>query len=99
MADKEVKKGKVELSEEDAQLKEELEVLVGVVTREDGSVESKEKAVKTMAEMVQTATMSMSSVPKPIKFLRVHFKVMKEAFEKMPGESELKRGTAKGIMC
>lgn len=38
---------------------------------------------------IRTATSSMTSVPKPLKFLRPHYGTLKEYFERMP-ESDLK---------
>ncbi|CAD6234762.1 unnamed protein product [Miscanthus lutarioriparius] len=43
-----------------------------------------------MRHEIHSATSSMTSVPKPLKFLRPHFGTLKSYFETMP-ESELKK--------
>ncbi|KDD73734.1 hypothetical protein H632_c1883p1, partial [Helicosporidium sp. ATCC 50920] len=60
-----------ELSEEDQKLKTTLEVLVERVTTENGA--SFREAVDAIATEIRTATSSMTSVPKPLKFLHPHF--------------------------
>ena len=39
-------------------------------------------ALETMVQEVRTSTSSMTSVPKPLKFLRPHFGTLKENYEK-----------------
>lgn len=68
-------------SEEDRKLKEELEVAVKVVcdaTEADGV---KKSALELLRREIRTATSSMTSVPKPLKFLRPSYDALKTAFE------------------
>ncbi|XP_006811883.1 26S proteasome non-ATPase regulatory subunit 2-like [Saccoglossus kowalevskii] len=70
-----------ELTEEDRQLQEELNLMVERLT------ESNEKLYKAALEQLRTqiraSTSSMTSVPKPLKFLRPHFGTLKEVYEKI----------------
>mmetsp|Transcript_102165 Transcript_102165/g.288581 ORF Transcript_102165/g.288581 Transcript_102165/m.288581 type:complete len:881 (+) Transcript_102165:76-2718(+) len=91
--EKEKKKGKKkekqeELSEEDAAKKAELELLVTRAQDPDQGVAK--LALETMVSELKSATSSMTSVPKPLKFLRSHYPALTEYYEKMP-PSELKR--------
>jgi len=69
----------VELSDEDRQLKEELEGLVEQVKGEDTSVHK--AAFLQMRTTICAATSTMTSVPKPLKFLRPHYETIKELFD------------------
>jgi len=71
--------GEVELSDEDRQLKEELEGLVEQVKGEDTSVHK--AAFLQMRTTICAATSTMTSVPKPLKFLRPHYETIKELFD------------------
>ena len=73
---------KDELSEEDQKEKDELEACVEKVRSlsEKDSVE----ALGVMTEKLKTATSSMTSVPRPLKFLRPHYDELKELYEKAP---------------
>ncbi|KAI8925728.1 armadillo-type protein [Entophlyctis helioformis] len=77
-----------ELSEEDQQLKSELEMLVERL--KEPKTELYKPALETLRTLIRTSTSSMTSVPKPLKFLRPHYGDLKEVFEKWP-ESEVKR--------
>lgn len=80
-----------ELSEEDQELKEKLELCVQRLTEDvvgdgDGratSVAIAPAAIRLIADEVRTATTSMTSVPKPLKFLRPHYAALCEAQEKL----------------
>mmetsp|Transcript_89131 Transcript_89131/g.277051 ORF Transcript_89131/g.277051 Transcript_89131/m.277051 type:complete len:880 (+) Transcript_89131:2-2641(+) len=78
---------KEELSEEDKQKKEELELLVQ--RAQDPDVGVAKLALETMVNELKTSTSSMTSVPKPLKFLRPHYPILTEHYAKMP-ESSLK---------
>uniref|UniRef100_A0A7S4T185 Uncharacterized protein n=1 Tax=Alexandrium monilatum TaxID=311494 RepID=A0A7S4T185_9DINO len=78
---------KEELSEEDRQKKEELELLVQ--RAQDPDVGVAKLALETMVTELKTSTSSMTSVPKPLKFLRPHYPALTEHYAKMP-ESSLK---------
>ncbi|KAI9338537.1 armadillo-type protein [Obelidium mucronatum] len=69
-----------ELSEEDQKLKDELEMLV-VRLKESNSTLYK-AALESLRTLIRTSTSSMTSVPKPLKFLRPHFHDLKAVFEK-----------------
>ncbi|KAF7323921.1 26S proteasome regulatory subunit RPN1 [Mycena kentingensis (nom. inval.)] len=57
-----------ELSEEDLQLKNELEMLVERLKESDTGLYR--PALETLRTLIRTSTSSMTSVPKPLKFLR-----------------------------
>ncbi|CAF0824385.1 unnamed protein product [Didymodactylos carnosus] len=65
-----------DLSEEDKQLKEELELC------EDNTYLYR-PALETLRQKIRESTSSMTSVPKPLKFLRPHYESMKEIYEKI----------------
>jgi 26S proteasome regulatory subunit N1 len=77
-ADKKDKKDD-ELSEEDLQLKNELEMLVERLSEADKSLHR--PALETLRTLIRTSTSSMTSVPKPLKFLRPKFPELKDLFE------------------
>ncbi|RWS15345.1 26S proteasome non-ATPase regulatory subunit 2-like protein, partial [Dinothrombium tinctorium] len=89
-SEKEVEK-EAELSEEDRQMQEELEMLV---TRlKEPLVSLYIPALESLRTMIRSATTSMTSVPKPLKFLRQHYDSLKAIYETMPSD-EAKRFTA-----
>eukprot|EP01118_Nematostelium_gracile_P000182 TRINITY_DN1017_c0_g1_i1.p1 TRINITY_DN1017_c0_g1~~TRINITY_DN1017_c0_g1_i1.p1 ORF type:complete len:876 (+),score=310.73 TRINITY_DN1017_c0_g1_i1:43-2670(+) len=69
-----------ELSEEDLKKKEELELLV--VRAQDPQSEIQKAALEAMRKEIKDSTSSMTSVPKPLKFLRPHYDTLKNALEK-----------------
>jgi len=77
-----------DLSEEDLALKEQLELYV--VRAQDADPGVQKLALESMRQEIRSATSSMTSVPKPLKFLRPHFGTLKSYFETMQ-ESELKK--------
>jgi 26S proteasome regulatory subunit N1 len=63
-----------ELSEEDQTLKSELELLV---TRLGEPKQDLYKAcLESLRTLIRTSTSSMTSVPKPLKFLRPHYQTL-----------------------
>ncbi|PSN61915.1 26S proteasome regulatory complex, non-ATPase subcomplex, Rpn1 subunit [Corynespora cassiicola Philippines] len=105
-ADKEVKKDKdgkpiqddkkgvlpaEELSEEDQQLKNELDMLVERILESDSSLYK--PALDNIKEFIKTSTSSMTAVPKPLKFLRPHYEKLTKAYESWP-EGENKKSFA-----
>jgi len=60
-----------ELSEEDTALKEELEMLVQRL--KEGDRQLYKPTLEMLRSLIRTSTSSMTSVPKPLKFLRPHF--------------------------
>ena len=64
----------MDLSEDEQQLKEKLDLLVSRL--QDDSLF--EQALTMLREEVRTATTSMTSIPKPLKFLKVHYASLKD---------------------
>ncbi|XP_031849170.1 regulatory particle non-ATPase 1 [Nomia melanderi] len=82
---KEVKGGKEEekneLSEEDKLLQEEL---TGLVERlQDANTRLHYPALEALQSHIRVSTTSMTSVPKPLKFMRPHYDTMKAIYEKI----------------
>ncbi|GLC40481.1 hypothetical protein PLESTB_000708900 [Pleodorina starrii] len=73
-----------ELSEEDLALKNNLDLTVERLGDADPGVVK--LALTTMISEIRSATASMTSVPKPLKFLRPHYDALKSRFESMPAE-------------
>ncbi|XP_044147030.1 26S proteasome non-ATPase regulatory subunit 2 [Bufo gargarizans] len=81
------KKEEQELSEEDKQLQDELEMLVERLGEKDSSLYK--PALEELRRQIRSSTTSMTSVPKPLKFLRPHYGKLKEIYESMePGENK-----------
>jgi len=70
-----------ELTEEDKALQEELNMLVDRL--EDPKVELHKTALEQLRTHIRSSTSSMTSVPKPLKFLRTHFDRLKAIYEKI----------------
>jgi 26S proteasome regulatory subunit N1 len=68
-----------ELSEEDQQLKNELEMLVERLKEPDASLYK--SSLENLSTLIKTSTSSMTSVPKPLKFLRPHYEPLCELYE------------------
>ncbi|KAI8339669.1 armadillo-type protein [Chlamydoabsidia padenii] len=68
-----------ELSEEDQQLKSELELLVERV--QDAQTSLHRPALEQLRTLIRTSTSSMTSVPKPLKFLSPHYSTLKSVYE------------------
>jgi 26S proteasome regulatory subunit N1 len=72
------------MSEEDKELKERLETCVTTVTNEKNeanvTIPIRLTALDVMVTELRTATSSMTSVPKPLKFLRPHFGTLKDLY-------------------
>ncbi|GAB1318966.1 proteasome regulatory particle base subunit [Madurella fahalii] len=71
-----------ELSEEDQQLKSELDMLVERLTESDATLYK--PALETMKTFIKTSTSSMTAVPKPLKFLRPHYETMTKLYDEWP---------------
>ena len=69
------------LSEEDQDLKQRLEDCVSTLANNNNEVNVtvalRQQALDMIVTELRTATASMTSVPKPLKFLRPHFSVIK----------------------
>lgn len=79
---------KEELSEEDQAKKEQLDLLAERARDPDLGVAK--LALETIVSELKTSTSSMTSVPKPLKFLRTHYPALTEHHAKM-ADSEVRR--------
>ncbi|KAK9285775.1 hypothetical protein L1049_024976 [Liquidambar formosana] len=77
-----------DLSDEDIALKQQLELYVERAQDADPGVQK--LALESMRQEIRTSTSSMTSVPKPLKFLRPHYGTLKAYYETM-GDSDLKK--------
>ena len=68
-----------ELSPEDEELKSQMELLV--TRAQDKELEIRKAALQAMVTEIRTATSSMTSVPKPLKFLGPHYAALKESYK------------------
>ncbi|KAF6768671.1 hypothetical protein AHF37_06624 [Paragonimus kellicotti] len=88
----EKKKGDVskgdELSEEDKQLQDELNMLVERL--EEPNVTLYKPALESMCNLIRSSTTSMTSVPKPLKFMMPHYSRIKKIYENI-GDVSTKR--------
>ncbi|EPE08656.1 26s proteasome regulatory subunit rpn-1 [Ophiostoma piceae UAMH 11346] len=75
-----------ELSEEDQQLKNELDMLVERLTESDKSLYK--SALEAMKTSIKTSTSSMTAVPKPLKFLRPHYEPLTKLYEEWPASND-----------
>lgn len=70
---------KTDLSEEDRQLQEELGLYVERLQGPDENLYP--LALQTLAAQIRASTTSMTSVPKPLKFMRPHYDTMKVVYD------------------
>ncbi|CAA2982178.1 26S proteasome non-ATPase regulatory subunit 2 homolog A [Olea europaea subsp. europaea] len=77
-----------DLSEEDLALKQQLELYVERAQDSDPGLQK--AALENMRQEIRTATSSMTSVPKPLKFLRPHYGTLQAHYEKI-ADSDLKK--------
>ncbi|KAL1605605.1 proteasome regulatory particle base subunit [Nothophoma quercina] len=89
--DKKVETTGEELSEEDQQLKGELDMLVERILESDTSLYK--PALNQIKEFIKTSTSSMTAVPKPLKFLRPHYESLEKQYASWP-EGENKQSFA-----
>ncbi|KAJ3556014.1 hypothetical protein NPX13_g10230 [Xylaria arbuscula] len=71
-----------ELSEEDQQLKSELDMLVERLKESNASLYK--PSLEAMKDSIKTSTSSMTAVPKPLKFLRPHYEPLTQLYETWP---------------
>lgn len=81
-----------ELSEEDKQLKEELELCVTRLQENDRNLYP--GALESLRKLIRASTTSMTSVPKPLKFMIPHFETMKAVYEKLEANTVVKKECA-----
>uniref|UniRef100_A0A914ZZC1 RPN1 N-terminal domain-containing protein n=2 Tax=Parascaris univalens TaxID=6257 RepID=A0A914ZZC1_PARUN len=72
---------KDEMGEEDRKLQEDLEMLVQRLSEADVSLY--QPSLEMMRTLIRASTTSMTSVPKPLKFMRPHYAKMKQIYKKM----------------
>ncbi|CAH1786305.1 unnamed protein product [Owenia fusiformis] len=77
-----------DMSEEDRQLQEELNLMVERLTEPNQNLYK--AALESLRTSIRSSTTSMTSVPKPLKFLRPHYDTMKKVHEKIT-DNEIKR--------
>ncbi|XP_062007687.1 26S proteasome non-ATPase regulatory subunit 2 homolog A isoform X2 [Rosa rugosa] len=77
-----------DLSDEDLALKQQLELYVERVQDPDPGLQK--VALESMRQEIRTSTSSMTSVPKPLKYLRPHYGTLKAYYETM-SDSDLKK--------
>lgn len=70
-----------ELSDEDKQLQDELNMLVERLT--ENNPQLYHAALESLRTQIRASTTSMTSVPKPLKFLRPHFGTLKDVYAKI----------------
>lgn len=75
-----------ELSEEDIELKKNLELMVERVKDADRGVQA--LALENISNQIRTATSSMTSVPKPLKFLLAHLDALQAQYPKMHASNQ-----------
>lgn len=71
-----------DLSEEDLELKRNIELLVERAQDKDAGIAK--AALDSITKDIHTTTSSMTAVPKPLKFLRPHLEALIAHFESMP---------------
>ena len=69
-----------ELSEEDQQLKTDLDMLVERLKEDDTSLYK--PSIDAIKDFIKTSTSSMTAVPKPLKFLRPHYDDLSALYQK-----------------
>lgn len=72
------------LSEEDLALKQNMDMLVERVMEKGGATDVQLASLESLKTEIKTATSSMTSVPKPLKFLRPHWEDLTKFFVTMP---------------
>ncbi|TRM60317.1 armadillo-type protein [Schizophyllum amplum] len=75
-----------DMSEEDLQLKNELEMLVERL--KESNTELYRPALETLRTLIRTSTSSMTSVPKPLKFLRPHYPELQKLYDAWPSSED-----------
>lgn len=79
-------KDKEEISAEDKALQEGLELAVERARDSSGNVQL--AALEHLRKEIRASTSSMTSVPKPLKFLRPHYGTLKEVSQQGGGENQ-----------
>ncbi|EPX74117.1 19S proteasome regulatory subunit Mts4 [Schizosaccharomyces octosporus yFS286] len=69
----------VDLSEEDLQLKTDLDMLVERI--QEKNLDLMSSILTQLKDIIRTSTSSMTAVPKPLKFLRPHYSTLTKTFD------------------
>uniref|UniRef100_A0A914X4C9 26S proteasome non-ATPase regulatory subunit 2 n=1 Tax=Plectus sambesii TaxID=2011161 RepID=A0A914X4C9_9BILA len=77
-----------EMTEEDKKLQDDLNLLVERLSENDTTLYM--PSLETMRSLIRASTTSMTSVPKPLKFMRAHYGTMKEILEKIKDKTAAK---------
>ncbi|ORY31001.1 putative 26S proteasome regulatory subunit (proteasome non-ATPase subunit mts4) [Naematelia encephala] len=85
-----------DISEEDLQLTAELEMLVERLKESDTSLYL--PALESLRTLIKTSTSSMTSVPKPLKFLRPHYHELGEIRDKWSADLKEQRSLLCSIL-
>ncbi|PFH34288.1 proteasome 26S regulatory subunit [Besnoitia besnoiti] len=93
------KKHEEELSEEDKKIKEDMELLVERLQDVEPGVVA--LALQTLSIQLKAATSSMTSVPKPLKFLRPHIPALIEHYQRLAPGDKIKEDFAMvlSVLC
>lgn len=87
------KKAEGEMSEEDQQLKDGLETaVIRLLDNEDSMLH--EESLEYLCSEIKTSTSSMTSVPKPLKFLKPFYDSLKSVYESWHAAHDLKQKMA-----
>lgn len=70
--------------DEDRVLKDDLDLLVSRLKEPNADLYL--GALEQLRKLIKSATTSMTSVPKPLKFLREHYETLKSIYESMPND-------------
>ena len=85
------------MSEEDLVIKENLDMLAA--RAQDGDLRLAKVAVESIGNEIRTATSSMTSVPKPLKFLKEHYAPLKKHFGSLEGNSAVAAVALRGALA
>jgi 26S proteasome regulatory subunit N1 len=86
-----------DLSEEDLELKKNIELMVERVQDPDSGVQ--QLALESICKEIHSTSSSMTAVPKPLKFLRSHLDVMLARFEQLQGENRKQLADIISVLC
>ncbi|XP_015887276.3 26S proteasome non-ATPase regulatory subunit 2 homolog A-like [Ziziphus jujuba] len=75
--------------DQDLVLKQQLELYVERVQDPDPGLQK--TAIECISHQIRTSMSSMTSVPKPLKFLRPHYATLKKAYHEILADSDLKK--------
>jgi len=84
---KQDKKDVTDLSPEDLQKKEDIELIVERTRDPEPGVQK--SAINALRTEITSGKTSISSIPKGLKFLRAHYKTLSETFESLEGENRI----------